>query len=58
MICPTLVDETDDTWGHCTECQCQNTGLRTMFPLDGCEDVLCIPCGHYAYWERMKEEAA
>jgi len=50
-FCPAPTDEAEDDWGYCPDCGCQNTGT-VMPPLDGCEDVLCIPCGHYAWMRR------
>jgi hypothetical protein len=51
-FCPTPTTEADDDWGHCEVCGCQNTGW-VMPALDGCDDVTCIPCGHYAWWQRL-----
>jgi hypothetical protein len=52
-FCPTPTAEADDDWGYCEDCGCRNTGCSVMPALDGCDDVACIPCGHYAWWQRI-----
>jgi hypothetical protein len=55
-LCPTPTSEADDDWGYCGACGCRNTGCSVMPPLGGCNDVTCIPCGHYVWWQRRADQ--